>query len=210
VCQSHPRIQRIPKNVDGLIWSLRCGKRLKCPPVTCFETSGNMQTEKSWNWWTWHFASFLEPFHSSLDIFFPRRWAPTRWPPVRYPEFPCVLKGGEIIKRYWVWLYSKESQKTIKRHKTTWNVQDCVYLHFFKNIVTVSLLFGRASWVVFPGGEGCAGSVTRQAGQVAVHFLNSGFSAHGTSLQVCLADHKLQQLVGISRSDHKKLWTNHR
>lgn len=46
--------------------------------------------------------------------------------------------------------------------------------------------------------------MTRQAGQVAVHFLNSGFSAHGTSLQVCLADHKLQQLVGISRSDHKK------
>ena len=133
----------------------------------------------------------------------PRRWAPTRWPPVRYPEFPCVLQRGEIMRRYWVWLYSKESQKTIqkdiKQHKTGKIAYICIFSKTF-----LSLLYGRASWVVFPGGEGCAGSVTRQAGQVAVHFLNSGFSAHGTSLQVCLADHKLQQLVGISRSDHKK------
>ena len=43
----------------------------KVPPATCFETSGNMQTEKSWNWWKWHFVVFLEPFHLSLEMFFP-------------------------------------------------------------------------------------------------------------------------------------------
>ena len=58
------------------MWMVWFGVRdvLNGQSATCnmFETSGNMQTEKSWNWWTWHFASFFGAVSFIFGYCFPQ------------------------------------------------------------------------------------------------------------------------------------------